>query len=545
MKKKRIVCLLLSLIVMMAMSTTTADAASFKSKPTGVKAKCVSGVSVQVSCKAKKGATGYCFYYATKKSGKYKLGATTKTRTGTVKGLAAGKTYYFKVKAFKGTGKKTYSKLSKPVKCKVVLKAPGVVITDCCCCRVALKLSGSPGAKGYKIYRSSNKYSGYSKVGTTSSNTWIDETGSGAGRLCPTTTYYYKAVGYSGSYHSAYSGIQTVKTKPMIDGNHSNYNPDKSKGLVAAPNDGVNALTGRNILFLGSSITKGSASSNISFADYIKERDGANVRKLAESGTNMARPSDTGSYVRRLTDSDLGSFVPDIVACQLSLNDSTNGIGLGSLPDIVFEELDDAKVASLYGGATTVGGAIAYITAYSYYNWPDCQVVFYTVRNNGYNAQYAKMRDKLYEAQDKYGSDRIKIIDMWNIAELTNLKSNLSTFCLYMNDNNHPRKAGYLYQWTPVFEQKLIKWMPPKAVEPGSQEDNGEMGNPDDQENVNETDTNNDSNPPATDNGDADNGGSNDGEGAGEGVTENDSDGNNENNVLDITGMIQSLLRAA
>ena len=69
MRVRRIVCLLVALIMMIAMSTVTADAASFKSKPTGVKAKCVSGVSVSVSCKAKKGAAGYYFYYS-KEQGK-------------------------------------------------------------------------------------------------------------------------------------------------------------------------------------------------------------------------------------------------------------------------------------------------------------------------------------------------------------------------------------------------------------------------------------------------------------------------------------------
>jgi hypothetical protein len=67
-----------------------------------------------VTCKAKKGAKGYYFYYATSKNGKYKLGVKSKARTGTIKGLKAGKTYYFKVKAYKGLIKKKFTKMSKP-----------------------------------------------------------------------------------------------------------------------------------------------------------------------------------------------------------------------------------------------------------------------------------------------------------------------------------------------------------------------------------------------------------------------------------------------
>lgn len=455
MKKRRIVCLLLSLIVMMAMSTATADAASFKSKPTGVKAKCVTGVSVQVSCKAKKGAKGYQFYYATKKSGKYKLGATSKTRTGTVKGLTPGKTYYFKVKAYKGKSKKTYTKMSKPVKCKTVLKAPGVAFKDKCCCRIALKLSGSPGCKGYKIYRSTNRYVGFEKVGTTSATTWLNE------GLDSSTTYYYKVRSYSGSYHSPYSAVITVKTKDIINGNHSRYSPSDSKELVPAPGNGNNNLTGRKLLFLGSSITKGLGAENTSFADYIRVRDKAKVNKLAENGTTMARPSVADSYVRRLHNNDPESFVPDIFVCQLSLNDSLakNNVKLGTLPVIESGDLSPAVLQDLYDNSTTVGGAIGYITAYASYYWPDSQIVFFTVRNNGYNTQYIKMRTMLYDAQKQYGN--IKIIDMWSIKELTNLKNDLSTFCLYMRDDNHPKMAGYLYQWTPVFEKKLDAWMPP------------------------------------------------------------------------------------
>ena len=455
MKPKKTICFIVAFIMVMAMMTTTADAASFKSKPTGVKAKCVNGATVSVSCKAKKGADGYCFYYSTKKGGKYKLAEVSSSRSVKVRGLRAGKTYYFKVQAYQGTDVKVYSKMSKAAKCKTVLKKPSITVTDKCDCKVELRINGAAGAQGYKIYRSVKKKKGFKLVKASASNTCIDDNG-----LKGSTKYYYKVRGYSGKYHSKYSKVITVTTDPFADGNSGKYDPAASSSLVAL-NKNSSKLKGRNILFLGSSITYGSGAWGISVADYVGVRNGANVKKNAQNGTNLAKPSGStndSSYVSRLSRIDSASFVPDILVCQLSLNDSVNGIGLGTLPDVSFDDLTDDSVRNLYDSATTVAGAIAYIDSYAHYYWPDCQVVFFTVRNNGYNNQYAKMRDKLFEARSKYGN--FKVIDMWSRADLTNVTSDLSSFCLYMADNNHPKKAGYLYQWTPVFESNLISWMP-------------------------------------------------------------------------------------
>lgn len=566
-KLSRTVCLLVAVIMMVAMSTTTADAASFsKAAPKGLKATCTSGVSVKVTCNKKKGATGYYFYYATKKSGKYKLGVKSTSRTGTIKGLTPGKTYYFKVKAYKGKVLKKFTKMSKPAKCKAVLKAPGVAYKDRCCCRIALKLSGSTGATGYKIYRSLEKNGEYVKVGTTSAKTWIDEGQSGKESLVltPSTTYYYKVRAYYGSHHSPYSSVLPVTTMDLINGNASKYSPTWSESLVPLP-DQHEKLKDRNILFLGSSITYGSATDGVSFADYIEKRDEATVMKLAVSSTNMAWKTKTdGSYVNRLTNYGPNQFIPDIFACQLSLNDSLNGIALGSVPELDFNDLDEEKVQELYEKADTVGGAIGYITAYAQYYWPDCQIVFYTVRNNGYNTQYTKMRTMLYDAQKKYGMNQydkhmIEIIDMWSVKELTDVKSHLETFCLYMYDNNHPKMAGYLHQWTPEFEKAFIKWMPPakpadpeepeqpgQSEQPGEQIDPGDSGggnDPGDQKDGTSTDgdTNGGSDGGSDGNSESDGNSGSDGSGGSDG----DSNGGESESNDDITSIILSWLRAA
>lgn len=92
-------------------------------KVTGVKVKNSSKKAATVSWKKVKGATGYVVYRATKKNGKYKAvkkitkGSTIKY---TNKKLKKKKTYYYKVRAFKKTGKKvTYGAYSKKVSVKI------------------------------------------------------------------------------------------------------------------------------------------------------------------------------------------------------------------------------------------------------------------------------------------------------------------------------------------------------------------------------------------------------------------------------------------
>ena len=479
MRLRRIICLLVMITMVFSMTTITADAASFKAAPKSVKAKCVNGASVKVSCKTKKGATGYEFYYSLKKGGKYTLGATSTSRKAVVKGLTAGKKYYFKVRAFKGTTVKTYTKMSKAAKCKTELKKPTITVTDKCDCKIYMTLRCQEGTKGFAVYRSNQKKKGYKKIATISSGASVKWTNTG---LKANTTYYYKVKAVSGKYSSDESKVLAVKTAAWHrNGNDNYFNPTGSYAKsYNLKNGGNNAMTGHEMFFLGSSITKGSGSDEYSFADYIRERNGAKVTKEAVSSTTMSGPDVADSYVSRLANYPFSGYYPDVFVCQLSLNDSflKNNIDIGELPEIDFDSLSDADLESLYEGATTVAGSIAYITAFAYKKWPDCQVVFFTVRNNG-GKKYAEMRTLLYEAKAKYGKyalsykdlagegatgfedrNRIEIIDMWSVSALTNIKGN--NYCMYMNDANHPKKAGYLYQWTPVFESSLIAWMPPR-----------------------------------------------------------------------------------
>lgn len=99
-----------------------------------IKVKTKSANAVTVSWKKVSGAKGYQIYRATSANGSYKICkiiSTGSTTSYVDSKLTAGKTYYYRVRAYKGTGsKKVYGKFSQAVKKKVygALKTPKLKI---------------------------------------------------------------------------------------------------------------------------------------------------------------------------------------------------------------------------------------------------------------------------------------------------------------------------------------------------------------------------------------------------------------------------------
>ncbi len=119
------------LVAVMILSTTlfqTAFAASKLGKVRGIKTTAnASKKTIKISWKKVKGAKGYVIYKNTKKNFKKVKGVTVKKTTKTFKKLTLGKTYYFKVQAFRTKkGKKEYgAAVTKKVKLvKVVPTTP-------------------------------------------------------------------------------------------------------------------------------------------------------------------------------------------------------------------------------------------------------------------------------------------------------------------------------------------------------------------------------------------------------------------------------------
>lgn len=218
-------------------------------------------------------------------------------------------------------------------------------------------------------------------------------------------------------------------------GNAQEYHLDKVETLESSP------LEGKNILFLGSSVTKGACSLDISMADYIGRMDMCNVTKEAVSGTTLATAKGN-SYVERLRKVDTNhSF--DLLVCQLSTNDASQKIALGSLCDSTDKDSFDTD---------TVIGAIEYIIAYAKETW-GCEVIFYTGTKYD-SANYQAMVDGLYTVQEKWG---IGIVDLWNDAEMNAVSED--DYALYMYDSIHPTQAGYLLWWTPKIEEYLYEFV--------------------------------------------------------------------------------------
>ena len=235
--------------------------------------------------------------------------------------------------------------------------------------------------------------------------------------------------GYQWSW-GPFMKLHDFKTS-ALEGNGEKYSLDN-----AAPN-ADSPIEGKTVLFLGSSVTYGSASGGVSFADYIGKRDGCTVIKSAVSGTTLVE-SGINSYVSRLK--KLGAEKVDLFVCQLSTNDASQKKKLGKV--IESKNLNDFDTK-------TIAGAIEYIICYSKEKW-NCPVIFCT--NPHYDSElYGEMVDILKEAEAKWG---ISVIDMWNDAEL-NAALNKNT-ALYMADKIHPTKAGYLEIWTPFMEKTVF-----------------------------------------------------------------------------------------
>ena len=213
------------------------------------------------------------------------------------------------------------------------------------------------------------------------------------------------------------------------EGNRPEYSLKNAGELKDSP------LSGMHILYLGSSVTNGSASMGLSFADYISARNSSTFVKEAVNGTTLVEGD--GSYIERLEAAE-GEF--DLLICQLSTNDATRGLPLGT------PTLTDNPDKS------TICGAIEYIILYARERW-DCPVVFYT--GSYYESEnYSAMVDALIEISELYD---IGVIDLYTDPEFNDISE--SDRALFMADPIHPTRAGYLKWWTPKMEEYLFDFL--------------------------------------------------------------------------------------
>lgn len=201
------------------------------------------------------------------------------------------------------------------------------------------------------------------------------------------------------------------------------------------------SLEGKTFVFLGSSVTYGSASGGWSMADYIAENNDCTVVKWAVSGTTLV-DNGPNSYVQRMVNSMKRQKKCDHLIVQLSTNDATQGKPLGKLSTSMNK--DDFDTA-------TVIGAIEYIIATAKEKW-NCEVSFYTGTRYDSKA-YEKMVSALDEVAAKWG---IGIIDLWDDEEMNQVSD--ADYRRYMSDSIHPTRVGYEKWWGPKFQEHLEKY---------------------------------------------------------------------------------------
>ena len=185
--------------------------------PTSVKAAWAGTKNVKVTWKAAKNATKYEVYrsYSSSKNAKFtKIGTVTKknTYTYTDKKATPGKTAYYKVIAYNGKVKGSYSKAAKayilkaPASLKAVAKKSGKKRN------VTVSFKKAKSASGYEIYRATKKNGKYKRVVTLNSKTVKK-----VFKNVKKGTYYYKVRAYKlngkKKTYTAFTSVKKVKVK--------------------------------------------------------------------------------------------------------------------------------------------------------------------------------------------------------------------------------------------------------------------------------------------------------------------------------------------
>ena len=177
-------------------------------------------------------------------------------------------------------------------------------------------------------------------------------------------------------------------------------------------------LKNKTVFFLGSSVTYGSASGGVSFADLMEKEMGFTMVNEAVSGTTLADISEK-SYVSRLKNTSCSAC--DLFVCQLSTNDASKKIEYSLTED-----------------------AIRFIVNYARDKF-NCPVVFYT--GTRYESErYEYLVKLLYRLKEEL---TFHILDLWNDPEMLSVSE--SDYARFMKDKIHPNLVGYTEWWTPKF----------------------------------------------------------------------------------------------
>lgn len=152
--------------------------------------------TIKLAWKTVGGASGYTIYRSTSKNGAYKAIKMIKngnTISYTDTGRSCGRTYYYKVRAYKLVdGKRIYGKPSSYKAGKATLAAPNVDMIRQSPTSIRLSWQGISGAGGYQIYAYDRAQGTYTKLKTLNS----ENTSFTVKNLSKGTKHYFKVRAY-------------------------------------------------------------------------------------------------------------------------------------------------------------------------------------------------------------------------------------------------------------------------------------------------------------------------------------------------------------
>ncbi|HEX3076769.1 MAG TPA: GH25 family lysozyme [Lachnospiraceae bacterium] len=259
------------------------------STPTSVSVVSTSYNSITVSWNGVSGAGKYAVYRATSSKGSYTLIKTTTATSYEDAGVKTGKTYYYKVRAYKATGKsKIYSKYSSVKSTKTVPETPTNIIALASDYGIMdISWDSTNGASGYQVYSADPSNGEYEYVTTVTTNSYSEY------ELTEGETYSYKVRAYtivgSSKVYSDYSPEASAtipiavepEPTPDIVKNQVTLQPGSSSKLTPT----ITSTDGTQLLF-----TWVSADSNIASVDAQ-----GNVTAINEGTTTITATTSDGS----------------------------------------------------------------------------------------------------------------------------------------------------------------------------------------------------------------------------------------------------------
>ncbi|MGI1658544.1 MAG: cell wall-binding repeat-containing protein [Desulfitobacterium sp.] len=177
--------------------------------PTNVVASSVSSKQILITWNVAVGATHYKVYRSNSYSGNYSNIATLALPYYIDEGLTAGMTYYYKVQAVSNAGTSGFSTIAYTVtgESSSNLAVPNSLTASALnSSQIYLAWNAVPGAKYYKIYRSTSSNGNYSLINTNVNPYFTDR------NLSASTTYYYYVEAVNDANTSGKSSSASART---------------------------------------------------------------------------------------------------------------------------------------------------------------------------------------------------------------------------------------------------------------------------------------------------------------------------------------------